>query len=65
MRYGCHNRPDYAAQVLVQSGWTEDGRRNMVSIPFTMAQRCQYDFRATDPQCAGCARITEEHDNNG
>lgn len=53
-RYACYDRPPFTGDVMVQNGWTEDGRRNMVPIPYVMARDCQYDLRAADGKCAGC-----------
>lgn len=58
-RYGCHNRGPLRECAQVQDGWTEDGRRRMVTIPtIPSTAHCGHDpvSRAADPKCAGCAR---------
>lgn len=52
--YGCQTRKLWT-WVKVQDGWTADGRRNMVSIPFVMSVKCrQFGLWDTDPRCQGC-----------
>lgn len=53
-QYGCHNRPPMRKSLMVQDGWTPDGRRNMVEIPFAMSTNCRHDKTLTDSRCAGC-----------
>lgn len=36
----CFNRPAFRDTIVVQDGWTEDGRRNMVEIPDPMSKTC-------------------------
>lgn len=59
MNHGCYNRLPFLSNQLVQSGWTKDGRRIMVPIPFRMAKECMYDLKRTDPKCAGCRWVSE------
>jgi hypothetical protein len=51
--YGCHNR-SMPETVRYQDGWTEDGRRIMVEVPFRMSHKCFWEFRETDPRCEHC-----------
>jgi hypothetical protein len=58
-RHGCYNHFHRATTVLVQSGWTADGRRHMVSIENPMTKPCQYSRslkHSTDKSCTGCIR---------
>lgn len=52
-KYGCFDREPYRTDLMVQDGWTEDGRRNMVPIPFVMSMDCKTDI-PDDPRCQGC-----------
>ena len=61
-RYGCHRSSAIAAprgvgtSMLVQDGWTEDGRRLMVwhyHDPIPMS--CGHSDRGEDAACVGCA----------
>jgi hypothetical protein len=55
--HGCHDRAPFADVALVQKGWSTDGRRSMLEVPFTMAKDCQYvksELGKADPQCSGC-----------
>ncbi len=55
--HGCHDRAPFAEVVLAQKGWSTDGRRAMVDVPFTMARDCRYvlsELGKADPQCSGC-----------
>ena len=55
--HGCHDRAPFADIALVQRGWTNDGRRDMVPVPFGMARDCQYvksELGQADPKCGGC-----------
>lgn len=60
MNYGCHNRREYKATVIVQDGWWMDGQTRaakMVSKPFAMSRDCQYtksDLGQMDARCNGC-----------
>lgn len=60
MSYGCHNRREYKATVIVQDGWWMDGQTRtakMVTKPFPMTKDCQYTKSAlgqADARCAGC-----------
>lgn len=50
----CKNRAPFLDTVVVQNGWTADGRRNMITLPNPMTKSCQLDIRATQPGCHGC-----------
>lgn len=52
--HGCYNRSPFRDTLMVQNGWTSDGRRDMIEIPFRMAKDCMYDLKHTDVQCNGC-----------
>jgi len=52
--YGCYNHPPMLDHVEIQDGWTEDGRRRLVTVPFVMSRDCGYDLQHTDPQCQHC-----------
>lgn len=52
--HGCYNRAEFKSEVLVQSGWTLDGLRNMITVPFRMSRQCEYDLKQQDSACAGC-----------
>lgn len=50
----CKDRAAYLDTIDVQDGWTEDGRRRMVTIPARNSKSCHFDLRETDPGCQGC-----------
>lgn len=53
--YGCHSLPPVPPTIVVQDGWTADGRRRMVEIPnFVAGCVCRYEGRGGDPRCLGC-----------
>lgn len=52
--HGCYNREPFKETLLVQAGWTEDGRRIMKEIPFRMSMNCEYDLKQTDGECGDC-----------
>ncbi len=52
--WGCHNREPFHHRVLVQSGWTAAGGRNMVEIPSFGSRQCMYDLKRTDSRCESC-----------
>lgn len=60
MSYGCHNRREYKAKLMVQDGWWIDGESRVPKIrqiPFTMTRECQYthtDLGQADDRCIGC-----------
>ena len=60
MTYGCHNRNEYTAAVVVQDGWMMENSLlspRMVFSPFRMERDCQYTKTAlgqADPKCQGC-----------
>lgn len=37
----CFNKPPGKGYLEVQDGWTEDGRRVMITIPNTMSKDCK------------------------
>jgi len=54
-----HNRHPFPDTVTVQDGWTDDGRRNMVTRPNPMSKECQqwgeYGWaRIQRWDCIGC-----------
>lgn len=53
-RYGCHNRAPYRETLVVQDGWSIDGTRRTVEIPFRMSRECRYDRSLDDSACSGC-----------
>lgn len=57
--YGCFNR-SMPSTVRYQDGWTEDGRRILVDVPFRMSRECHWESRESDPRCRGC---TAPHEN--
>ncbi len=57
--YKCHDRKSFKPTLEVQNGWTTDGRRNMMVIPFTMARECMYDHKKTDVRCTNCYEGTK------
>ena len=60
MSYGCHNRREFPANVMVQDGWLMDGQSRtakMVAKPFAMTRDCQYtksELGRVDAGCTGC-----------
>lgn len=69
----CFNRPSIMPVVQMQDGWTEDGRRRMVDVPFVMSTGCKsWSVSATeDPfihsvpaqegwSCAACVHYPAE-----
>lgn len=52
--HGCYNRAEFEPHVRVQDGWTADGRRYMITVPFRMSMQCEYDLRQQDAGCQGC-----------
>lgn len=52
--HGCHNKPDRLPTLLVQDGWTKDGRRVTQEIEDRMTPGCGHVLRETDPACSGC-----------
>jgi len=55
-RYGCHNRPEFAAEYYAKSGYDWSGNRVQVwtLVPHRMSTECRYDQSLTDPMCSGC-----------
>lgn len=65
MSYACRDHKPFQQQMLVQDGYFMDGVTRipkMISIPFRMAQDCQYarDDKYSDPQCVGCKHKTTQ-----
>lgn len=62
MRNGCYNkpRPVAGAPLQVQDGYSADGTRRMVTVPFVMEPGCQYTLRTPDPRCDGCEHEKKE-----
>lgn len=62
MLNGCHGRPRPVAgkPLQVQDGWHSNGRRRMVTVPFTASVPCQYAKTTPDPRCAGCVHERKE-----
>ena len=56
MTYACRDRAPFVDSFPAQDGYRADGARNMVLIPFRMAQDCRYQAndQYSDPQCVGC-----------
>ncbi|MGF6641845.1 hypothetical protein OKW39_009085 [Paraburkholderia sp. MM6662-R1] len=67
MRYGCHNRPEAARELLAQDGWLDTGITQrgqprvatrlprMVWVPVPFSPGCQHALaQPTDPACTGC-----------
>lgn len=53
--YACVNRAPLRDNVMVQDGWTDDGRRNMVERPNPMTKHCVYTIdHPHDPACGEC-----------
>lgn len=58
--YGCRNRPEYRAVVVVQDGWYLDGTTRvprMAAVPFRQSPDCQYthsELGRADAGCIGC-----------
>lgn len=66
MKWGCHNRPPFAAGYFAPSGYVPAyaGATQMhVQLKFIShvnTTTCQHDLRATDAGCAGCKHIEEK-----
>lgn len=61
--YGCFNLNPCKDTIYIQDGWTEDGRRNMVEMPFNSSRNCKYaehGYAKDDVRCTGCEHM-EEH----
>ena len=63
MKYGCHNRSDYAPYHMAQDGYTSskpdsDSRLpKMVKVPHVMTRDCQYtltELGKVDSKCNHC-----------
>lgn len=55
MKHGCYNRLPLKETLMVQDGWTNDGKKIMVEIPFLMNKNCQYTREHyADESCSGC-----------
>lgn len=59
---GCHNRPLPNKTLLVQDGWTSDGRRRMVRIKhnFERGGKCPYLLTNEGKNDAGCIGCVHE-----
>ena len=57
-RYTCHNSHFHPVQsYTMQSGWTQDGRRNMIKVETRWIPIvCGHTYRETDPNCQDCHR---------
>lgn len=53
--YGCANQ-HREETVMVQDGWTEDGRRNMKEIDDFGSRECRYDHSLSARRCATCSK---------
>lgn len=53
-KYGCFDHPPLKMTQKVQDGWTEDGRRIMVEIPFLNTTHCVYGQDTQDAACENC-----------
>lgn len=53
-RYGCHNKKRTGQDYVVQCGWTEDGRADLIYCRDVFSRECRYDFSLTDTACDGC-----------
>ena len=53
-RYGCHNRAPFRERLEMQDGWTAEGAREVVVMPFRMSHECRYDRSLSDSACLGC-----------
>lgn len=38
----------------MQDGWTVEGTRETVVMPFRMSSECRYDRSLSDQHCTGC-----------
>lgn len=56
---GCYNHPPFKKTVVVQDGWTEDGRRNMIEQTSAFQDDdCHYSLSnegKVDADCDGCS----------
>ena len=67
-RYGCHSdqtgpkpRGGLGPPLTVQTGWTDDGRRETVIVQTPWLDKpCGHNFRVTDPCCTGCHQRDQE-----
>lgn len=55
-RAGCLDKPDsYQTTIMVQDGWTDDGRRIMREhTTHWLPIGCGHSYNPTDPACRGC-----------
>lgn len=57
-KYGCNKEPKFLPSYPVQDGWTKDGRRKVVQVPFEpVLLECGHDTRQDDRKCVGCPRL--------
>lgn len=56
MTYGCHNR-ELKSVMVVQNGWTSDGRRVTQNHQTDFEKWCRYDKRGSDPKCKDCKNV--------
>lgn len=57
-KYGCNREANWKPFQWYQDGWTKDGRRKMVKVPFDPVLReCGHDTRPDDGKCVGCPRL--------
>lgn len=56
-RWWCCGKSRTREPLMVQDGWTEDGRRNMVEIEDFGSLECRHDFSLTDQSCRGCEHM--------
>ena len=57
MSYGCNNADRSHKPVMVQDGYTPDGKRKLVKQEFRFTQDCQYTHTVlgqADKNCLGC-----------
>ena len=60
----CYNRPAIKPTVRVQNGWTGDGRRIMIDMPFLMSMGCPLHGAHGEAtinywNCSGCKWLPE------
>jgi len=53
-KHWCHNRKPFKDSLMVQDGWTEDGRRIMKEIPFRLSMNCEWSKEHDNERCDGC-----------
>lgn len=54
-RYGCFDKGANDQPLVVQTGWTSDGRRVVGEVETEwLGIGCGHSYKVTDPCCSGC-----------